>query len=124
MGQGADTPRRFFFLDNLRTAMVFLVVLYHSGAVYESSGVFATFWLVDDPSKNDLVGMLNVIVDLLAMPVIFFVCGFLAPIGLRNSSSCSSTSFSGQASTSCRCLSICWRSGVEVGAPVFLGQLP
>lgn len=85
MEQNAGTPRRLFFLDNLRTAMIFLVVLYHSGAVYESSGIFATFWIVDDPATNDLVGLLNVVIDLFVMPVIFFVSGFLAPAGLRNS---------------------------------------
>ena len=83
-GQVADTGGRFVFLDNLRTAMIFLVVLYHSGAVYESSGFFASFWLVDDPATNDLVGIVNVVIDIFTMPVIFFVSGFLAPISLRS----------------------------------------
>ena len=80
-GQRADT--RLFFLDNLRTAMVFLVVLYHSGAVYESSGFFASFWVVDDPSTNDLVGIVNIVIDIFALPAIFFVSGYLAPRSLR-----------------------------------------
>ena len=65
---------RIYFLDNLRTAMIFLVVLYHSGAVYESSGFFATFWLVDDPSTNVVVGIVNVLIDIFIMPTIFFPC--------------------------------------------------
>jgi hypothetical protein len=74
---------RILFLDNLRTAMIFLVVLYHAGAVYESSGIFASFWLVDDPATNDVVGLVNIVVDLFVMPTIFFVSGYLAPISLR-----------------------------------------
>ena len=53
-GQNAPNGNRIYFLDNLRTFMVFLVVLYHAGGVYESSGMLASFWLVDDPSTNHL----------------------------------------------------------------------
>lgn len=81
--QEPTTEDRIFFLDNLRTTMIFLVVLYHSGAVYESSGFFASFWLVDDPSTNDVVGVVNVVIDIFVMPVIFFVSGFFAPGALR-----------------------------------------
>jgi len=75
----AAAGKRIHFLDNLRTAMVFLVVLIHSGIVYESSGFFAPFWLVDDPSTNDLAGCVNIFVDVMVMPTIFFVSGFFAP---------------------------------------------
>jgi hypothetical protein len=34
---------RIYFSDNLRTFMIFLVVLYHAGGVYESSGIWASF---------------------------------------------------------------------------------
>ena len=122
-GQDADT--RLVFLDNLRTAMVFLVVLYHAGVVYESSGFFAPFWLVDDPSTNDLVGLVNVVIDIVAMPAIFFVSGYLAPLSLRGrtgrafltrrfrrlmvpcTSSSSSPSSSGRVSRSSRCAWTC-----------------
>ncbi len=75
---------RIYFLDNLRTTMIFLVVLYHSGVVYESSGFFAPFWLVDDPSTNDVVGIVNILIDIFIMPTIFFVSGFFAPSSMRN----------------------------------------
>ena len=52
MSNEYESEGRLFFLDNLRTFLVFLVVLYHSGIVYESSGFFATFWMVDDPSTR------------------------------------------------------------------------
>jgi peptidoglycan/LPS O-acetylase OafA/YrhL len=84
MERSTETGNRIAFLDNLRTAMIFLVVLYHSGIVYESSGLFASFWVVDDPSTNDIVGIVNVVIDIFVIPVIFFVSGFLAPVALRH----------------------------------------
>ena len=36
--EGLAVPKgnRIYFLDNLRTFMIFLMVLYHAGGVYES----------------------------------------------------------------------------------------
>jgi fucose 4-O-acetylase-like acetyltransferase len=81
-----DTPKgnRIYFLDNLRAFMIFLVVLYHAGGVYESSGIWASFWLVDDPSTNDLAGILNIIIDIFVMPTVFFISGFFAPLSIKN----------------------------------------
>ena len=64
---------RVYFLDNLRTFMVFLVVLIHAGGVYESSGGWALFWIVDDPSTNSLSDILFSIIDIFVMPTIFGV---------------------------------------------------
>jgi hypothetical protein len=64
--------------------MIFLVVLLHAGLVYESSGITAFFWIVDDPSTNDLSGILNLIIDIFAMPAIFFVSGFFVLHSLKN----------------------------------------
>lgn len=74
---------RIYFLDNLRTFLIFLVVLYHAGLVYESSGVGAFFWIVDDPATNDLAGIINLIVDIFIMPTMFFISGFFAPRSLQ-----------------------------------------
>jgi fucose 4-O-acetylase-like acetyltransferase len=74
---------RIYFLDNLRTFIIFLVVLYHAGGVYESSGIWGSFWLVDDPSTNHLAGMLNIIIDIMVMPTIFFISGFFTPLSLK-----------------------------------------
>jgi len=82
--QDAIKGDRIYFLDNLRTFMIFLVVLYHAGGVYESSGVWASFWLVDDPSTNNLAGILNLIIDIMVMPTIFFISGFFTPLSLKN----------------------------------------
>jgi hypothetical protein len=50
-----DNGERLYFLDNLRTFLIFLVILYHAGVVYESSGLTASFWIVDDPSTSNLL---------------------------------------------------------------------
>jgi surface polysaccharide O-acyltransferase-like enzyme len=83
-GDAAIRGNRIHWLDNLRTCMIFLVILFHAGLVYESSGISAFFWIVDDPSTNDLSGIFNLIIDIFAMPTIFFISGFFAPLSLRN----------------------------------------
>ena len=75
---------RLYFLDNLRTTIIFLVILYHAGGVYESTGWWASFWIVDDPLTNDLVGILNLILDIIVMPTLFFISGYLTPNSLQN----------------------------------------
>jgi fucose 4-O-acetylase-like acetyltransferase len=83
-GQGAIRGNRIYFLDNLRTFMIFLVVLVHAGLVYESSGVGALFWIVDDYSTNGLSDKLSLIIDIFAMSVIFFISGYFAPPSLKS----------------------------------------
>lgn len=73
---------RMAWLDNLRTFMVFLVVVLHAGLVYESSGLTAFFWIVDDPATNDLSGIVNLVLDIFVMSTIFFVAGFFTPPSL------------------------------------------
>jgi len=85
--QNAVNTNRVYFLDNLRTFMVFLVVLIHAGGVYESSGGWALFWIVDDPSTNHFSDVLFSIIDIFVMPTIFFVSGYMAPVSLKNKNS-------------------------------------
>lgn len=77
-----DGRRRIHFLDNLRAFVVFLVVLCHAGGVYESSGIWGTFWIVDDPAVNNLSGLVNIVLDIVMMPTLFFISGYLAPASL------------------------------------------
>lgn len=81
---GVVLGNRIYWLDNLRTFMIFLVVLLHAGIVYESSGSGALFWIVDDPSTNHLSDILNLILDIVVMPTIFFVSGFFMPLSMKN----------------------------------------
>lgn len=83
MGAMMSSHGRLHFLDNLRTFLIFLVVLYHAGVVYESSGLTASFWIVDDPSTSKLPGLLNVIMDIFIMPTIFFISGFFTPSSME-----------------------------------------
>jgi len=76
--------KRLYFLDNLRTFLIFLVVLYHAGGVYEASGLWASFWVVDDPSTSVLPGILNLMMDIFIMPTLFFVSGYFAPVSLAS----------------------------------------
>jgi len=78
------TEKRIYFLDNLRTFLIFLVVLSHAGLVYESSGVGASFWIVDDPSTNNLSGILHLIIDIFIMSALFFISGFFTPLSKKN----------------------------------------
>jgi fucose 4-O-acetylase-like acetyltransferase len=82
--KAAPGRQRIYWLDNLRTFAILLVVILHSGIVYESSGIGAIFWIVDDPATNDLVGIINVILDIFVMPTLFFISGYLAPLSLNN----------------------------------------
>lgn len=80
----AINENRIYFLDNLRTFMIFLVVIVHSGLVYEK-GVFSSFfWIVYDPSTNTVVPVLRIILDIFIMSTIFFVSGFLTPLSLKS----------------------------------------
>ena len=38
-----NNENRLYYLDNLRTFLIFLVVLVHAGVVYESSGIMAPY---------------------------------------------------------------------------------
>jgi peptidoglycan/LPS O-acetylase OafA/YrhL len=72
------------FLDNLRTFMIFLVVLLHSGMTY--MGGFESFWLVSDPDQINALGLINMYIDVFVMFTIFFVSGYLIPLSLKSKS--------------------------------------
>lgn len=78
-----SNSKRLYFLDNLRTFIIFLVVLYHAGGVYESAGVWQEFWLVVDPMTTDLTGILNLVIDTFIMATMFFISGYFTPMSLK-----------------------------------------
>ena len=83
----AARGNRIYWLDNLRTFMIFLVVLIHAGIVYESSGAGAFFWIIDDPSTSSVIEIINRIMDIFVMSSLFFVSGYFAPLSLKNKNS-------------------------------------
>lgn len=72
---------RVYFLDILRTFMIFLVVTLHSGIVYEP--ILENVWIVSDPVKNSSIGLIRMYLDLFIMFVMFFVSGYFVPGSLR-----------------------------------------
>jgi len=77
------SEERLYFLDNLRTFLIFLVVLFHAGVVYERTGSAASWWIVVDPSTSDLPGLVNLMLDIFIMPTIFFIAGYFTPVSLE-----------------------------------------
>jgi surface polysaccharide O-acyltransferase-like enzyme len=70
-------------MDNLRTVIIFLVVLYHVGGVYESAGLWGWFWIVDDPATITWAGIVGIAFDIFIMPTMFLISGYLTPISLE-----------------------------------------
>ncbi|MCP4425145.1 MAG: hypothetical protein GY803_11675, partial [Chloroflexi bacterium] len=81
-GQSTTKAKRIHWMDNLRTIIIFLVVLYHVGGVYESTGMWAYFWIVDDPDTVTWVGIVGIMFDIMVMPAMFFISGYLVPASL------------------------------------------
>ncbi len=58
-----DSPtrnvERIHWMDNLRTMVIFLVVLYHVGGVYEAAGLWSWFWIVADPALQSHIPILS-----------------------------------------------------------------
>ena len=78
------TGNRVHWLDNLRTITILLVVLFHVGGVYESAGLWGWFWIVDDPDTITWVGIVGIMFDIMVMPIMFFISGYLTPASLQN----------------------------------------
>ena len=78
------TDSRIYWLDNLRTFMIFLVVLIHAALVYEKHSIGALWWIVSDPSTSDIPGILFIILNIFVIATIFFVSGFFTPLSLKN----------------------------------------
>ncbi|HKK41359.1 MAG TPA: acyltransferase family protein [Bacteroidales bacterium] len=75
---------RVWFLDNLRTFLIFLVVLLHAGMCYESG--FDSFWIVSDPAKFNQIAWVRTYLDIFIMFLIFFISGYFIPVSLNNKS--------------------------------------
>ena len=73
---------RIYFLDNLRTVLIFLVVLLHAGIVYEP--ILESIWIVSDPIKNSSLGLVRMYLDLFVMFNLFFISGYFIPYSLKS----------------------------------------
>ena len=68
---------RLYFLDNLRTFLILLVVVLHAGIVYET--ILEDTWIVSDPSKNSSIGLIRMYLNIFVMFIIFFISGYFIP---------------------------------------------
>ncbi len=76
---------RIYFLDNLRTFLILMVVVLHSGLVYEAA--LQNTWIVVDPVKNNNIGLIRMYLDLFVMFSIFFISGYFVPASVKKQSS-------------------------------------
>ncbi len=76
---------RVYFLDNLRTFLILLVVILHAGMTYEQG--FDEFWIVSDPAKWDAIALVRMYLDLFVMFMMFFISGYFMPNSLRTKTS-------------------------------------
>ncbi|HKI90596.1 MAG TPA: acyltransferase family protein, partial [Draconibacterium sp.] len=73
---------RVYFLDNLRTFLILLVVILHSGMTYEQG--FDAFWIVSDPAKWNPIALVRLYLDLFVMFMLFFISGYFIPNSVKN----------------------------------------
>lgn len=76
---------RVYFLDNLRTLLIFLVILYHAGFSYQS--IMQSNWLVIDSARSDSIGLVGLYIDIFVMAIMFFISGYFIPSSLKDQSS-------------------------------------
>lgn len=76
---------RIYFLDNFRTFLILLVVVLHSGLVYEFT--LENSWIVVDPVKNNNIGLIRMYLDLFIMFYIFFISGYFVPASVKKQDS-------------------------------------
>jgi len=72
---------RVYFLDNLRTFLIFLVIVLHAGIVYEP--ILENIWIVSDPVKQSSIGLIRMYLDLFIMFTMFFISGYFIPWSLK-----------------------------------------
>lgn len=75
---------RVFFLDNLRTFLILMVVVLHAGIVYEP--ILQNNWIVSDPDKNGMIGLIRMYIDLFVMFTMFFISGYFVPFSMKSKS--------------------------------------
>jgi glucans biosynthesis protein C len=71
-----SAENRILFFDNIRYLMIVFVVLLHAAASYGTAG---QYWYVGDAVANiQFFNITFVIIDVFAMPVLFFIAGYFA----------------------------------------------
>lgn len=74
--QNADGEQRIYFLDNLRSFIILLVVVFHASMAYMPNT--PRWWYVIDSQKSLFFDFFVLVNDVFMMPVMFFVAGYFA----------------------------------------------
>lgn len=78
-----ESQARVIFLDNLRYSFVLCVVLVHSSNAYLGNLPMLKWWPVLDNNSNTAIGLLSAILNMFAMPLLYFIAGYFALPGIR-----------------------------------------
>jgi glucan biosynthesis protein C len=77
--QNPPTKRRLFFIDNLRTLLIILVVLWHMAVTYGAPG----FWPYQESRPDDLTTLVYTLFSAVNMPYVmaffFMITGYFTP---------------------------------------------
>jgi len=68
-----NNPIRITFLDNIRSLIIILVLILHSGASY---GTGVEFWPFHDNNPNGIIDFFMFLCDVFLMAIMFFVAGY------------------------------------------------
>ena len=68
-------PPRIVFMDNIRSLMVILVLVFHSGASY---GTGAAFWPFHEKNPSGIIDFFMFLCDVFFMSILFFIAGYFA----------------------------------------------
>ncbi|MBP2634577.1 MAG: acyltransferase 3 [Firmicutes bacterium] len=74
--QNSGSDKRIYFLDNLRSFIVLLVVGFHASMAYMPNAPW--WWYVLDSQRNPFFDSFVLINDVFMMPTMFFIAGYFA----------------------------------------------
>lgn len=72
----AGHKQRKYFLDNLRSFIILLVVVFHVGMGYVTWDI--EWWYVNDSQKNPFFDLFILETDVYIMPIMFFIAGYFS----------------------------------------------
>ena len=74
--ENTGSEKRIYFLDNLRSFIVLLVVVFHASMAYMPNAPW--WWYVLDSQRNPFFDLFVLINDVFMMPTMFFIAGYFA----------------------------------------------
>ncbi len=71
-----DDRKRLFFIDNLRIALIILVLAHHAGQAYGPTG---GFWYIENPERASILGAFFTVNRSFFMSLFFMISGYFLP---------------------------------------------